>query len=429
MAEKASLHINGQKYEFPLIVGTEGEKGIDIRRLRDQTGCITYDPGYANTGACVSDICYIDGERGILHYRGIPIEELARHSEFIEVAYLLIWGKLPTQQQREHFTELLTDNALIHENLKNHFEGFPGDAPPMAMLSAIINALSCYHHELAAPDCPGELLMEAAARLISKVRTIAAFSYKMSRGEPFVYPDPNRRYVSNFLHMMFSLPHQPYEPSLEVAKAVDLILMLHGDHEQNCSTSTIRMVASAGANLFASVAAGVCALWGRLHGGANMAVIEMLQSIHQGGYSIKKCLEMAQDKNSNFRLMGFGHRVYKNFDPRAVILKDACANLFAKLKRSDPLLDIAWELEEAALNDAYFVERKLYPNVDFYSGLILRAVGIPTNMFTVMFAMGRLPGWIAHWREVREDQDTRIARPRQIYTGLQEHHYVPVDQR
>jgi citrate synthase len=429
VAEKSILQIKNLQYELPLIEGTEGEIGIDIRKLREQTGCITYDPGFGNTGACDSSICFIDGEKGILRYRGIPIEELAEKSEFIEVAYLLIWGKLPTRQEREHFTWLLTDNALIHENLKNHFEGFPWDAPPMAMLSAMINALSCYHHDLAEPECPGELLLAATARLMSKIRTLAAFSYKMRRGEPFVYPDPNRRYVSNLLHMMFSLPHQPYEAIPEVGKAIDLILMLHGDHEQNCSTSTVRMVASSGANLFASVSAGVCALWGRLHGGANMAVIDMLQNIHQGGLNVKKCVEMAKDKNSDFRLMGFGHRVYKNFDPRATILKDACEKLFVKLEHSDPLLDIARELEEAALNDSYFVERKLYPNVDFYSGLILRAIGIPTNMFTVMFAMGRLPGWIAHWREFRKSSDTRIARPRQIYTGLNENHYIPVDQR
>lgn len=429
MADKSILYINNQQYEFPLVIGTEGEVGIDIRNLRTQTGCITYDPGFANTGSCDSNICFIDGEKGILRYRGIPIEELAEKSEFIEVAYLLIWGRLPTRQQREHFTWLLTDNALIHENLKNHFEGFPWDAPPMAMLSAMINALSCYHHELADPECPGEVLLAAAARLISKVRTIAAFSYKMRKGEPFVYPDPNRRYVSNLLHMLFSLPHQHYEAIPEVAKALDLILMLHGDHEQNCSTSTVRMVASAGANLFSSVSAGVCALWGRLHGGANMAVIEMLQSIHKGGISVKKCIELAKDKDSDFRLMGFGHRVYKNYDPRALILKDACATLFTKLEHSDPLLDIALELEETALNDPYFVERKLYPNVDFYSGLILRAIGIPTDMFTVIFAIGRLPGWIAHWREVRENPDTRIARPRQIYIGPAQNQYIPVEQR
>ncbi|MBN1435894.1 MAG: citrate synthase [Sedimentisphaerales bacterium] len=428
MTNTATMKIADQEYSLPIIEGTEGERAVDITKLRNQSkGCITYDPGFGNTGACKSDITFIDGEKGILRYRGIPIEELAEKSTFTEVAYLLIWGELPNEAQRKAFSELLTDNALLHENLKNHFEGFPWNAPPMAMLSAMINALSCYHLELAAPCAI--LLEEAATKLISKVRTIAAFSYKMTRGEPFIYPDPNRRYVSNFLHMMFSLPHDTYEAPPIVAQALDKVLMLHADHEQNCSTSTVRMVASAEANLFSSVSAGVCALWGRLHGGANMAVIEMLESIREGGLSIKKCVELAKDKNSDFKLMGFGHRVYKNFDPRAIILRKTCEELFAAIKHQDPLLDIARELEEAALNDSYFVERNLYPNVDFYSGIILRAIGIPTNMFTVMFAIGRLPGWIAHWREVNEDTSMRIARPRQIYCGYQKRAYVPIEQR
>lgn len=428
MVDNAHLNIEGRQYDLPIIVGSEGEKGLDITKLRAHTACVAYDPGFGNTGACRSNICYIDGEKGILRYRGIPIEELAENSNFIEVAYLLIWGQLPKQEERTRFGALLTDNALIHENLKSHFEGFPPDAHPMAMLSAMINALSCYHHELA-ELVSREDVEYLAARFISKIRTIAAFSYKMARGEPFVYPDPNRRYVSNFLHMMFSLPHLDYEARPEIAKAIDLFLMLHADHEQNCSTSTVRMVASAGANLFSSVAAGVCALWGRLHGGANQAVIEMLEQIHDGGLDVKKCLEMAKQKDSTFRLMGFGHRVYKNYDPRARVLKQACEKLFSKLDHSDPLLDIAVELEGRALEDPYFVERKLYPNVDFYSGLILRAIGIPTNMFTVMFAIGRLPGWIAHWREVNKDRTTRIARPRQIYTGPRQTHYVPMADR
>jgi citrate synthase len=386
------------------------------------------DPGYANTGSCSSNITYIDGEKGILRYRGYDIEELAEKSTFIEVAQLLIWGELPDQEQRQQFSFLLTDNEMLHENLKNHFEGFPWGAHPMAMLSAMINALGCYHVDLGEPECHEEM-MSVAARLMSKVRTIAAFSYKMSKGHPFIYPDPNRRYVSNFLHMMFSLPHLKYEASPEIGRAIDTILLLHADHEQNCSTSTVRMVASAGANLFASVAAGVSALWGRLHGGANQAVIEMLDHIHKGNMDVKKCVEIAKDKNSSFRLMGFGHRVYKNYDPRAKILKKICHNVFAEMKRNDPLLDIARELEEIALHDPYFVERKLYPNVDFYSGLILRAVGIPTNMFTVMFAIGRLPGWIAHWREVVETMSGRIARPRQIYTGPTKRSYVPLEDR
>lgn len=428
MAKEAILQIEDKNYKLPLLEGTEGELGIDIRQLRSEAGCITFDPGYANTGSCTSEITYIDGEKGILKYRGIPIEELAEHSSFVEVAQLLIWGRLPSVKHTEQFSTLLTDNALIHESLKSHFEGFPTDAHPMAMLSAMINALGCYHHDLAAPECNVEL-EAVAARLMSKIRTIAAFSYKMSRGEPFVYPDPSRRYVSNFLHMMFSVPHRDYEALPEEAKAVDLVLMLHADHEQNCSTSTVRIVASAGANLFSSVAAGVCALWGRLHGGANMAVIRMLEKIHEGGLSVKKCVELAKDKKSDFRLMGFGHRVYKNFDPRAKILKTACEKLFTKLDHSDPLLDIAHGLEDAALNDDYFQERKLYPNVDFYSGLIYRAIGIPTNMFTVMFAIGRLPGWIAQWREVNEDKNARIARPRQIYIGHKQQHFLPLEQR
>jgi citrate synthase len=425
--QNAVLKVDGKEYALPMVVGSEGEKGLDITRLRGQSGCITLDPGFANTGACESKVTFIDGEQGILRYRGIPIEDLAERSEFIEVAYLLIWGELPTAAQRARFSALLTDNALLHENLRYHFEGFPSNAHPMAMLSAMINALSCYHQELSPTS--NEVLELAAAKLISKVRTIAAFSYKMSRGEPFIYPDPKRRYVSNLLHMMFSLPHFEYEASPEIGQAIDLILMLHADHEQNCSTSTVRMVASAGANLFSSVSAGVCALWGRLHGGANQAVIEMLEEIHQGGMSVQKCVEMAKDKKSGFRLMGFGHRVYKSYDPRAKILKKACDRVFAQLRHQDPLLNIARELEEAALKDSYFIERNLYPNVDFYSGLIFKAIGIPLNMFTVMFAIGRLPGWIAHWREVTEHQDGKIARPRQIYTGPTQRPYVPMDQR
>jgi citrate synthase len=426
--EKAILKLNGKDYELPVVIGTENEKGIDISRLRSATGHITLDPGLGNTGSCQSAISYIDGEKGILRYRGIPIEELAANSDFIEVAYLLIWGELLTASQREYFSSLLTDNALLHENLKNHFEGFPSNAHPMAMLSAMINALSCYHQDLAAPNTSVQLA-QAASNLISKIRTIAAFSYKMARGEPFIYPDPYRRYVSNLLHMMFSLPHKEYEAPSELGRALDLILILHADHEQNCSTSTVRMVASADANLFSSVVAGVCALWGRSHGGANMAVIEQLESIYQGNMTVKQCVKMAKDKDSNFRLMGFGHRVYKNYDPRAKILKETCERVFAKMDHQDPLLNIAMELEDAALHDSYFIERHLYPNVDFYSGLILRMIKIPTNMFTVIFAIGRLPGWIAHWREVMMTKNMKIARPRQIYTGYLARPYVPLGQR
>jgi len=428
VTQEAELQIDGKSYKLPIVVGTENEKAFDIRKLRAETGCITLDPGYGNTGSCESAITFIDGEKGILRYRGIPIEELAEKSTFTEVAQLLIWGELPTKTQMERFSVQLGNHALIHENLKYHFEGFPASAHPMAILSAMINAMSCYHQELITPD-NAEEMEEAAAKLISKIRTIAAFSFKMSRGEPFQYPDPSRRYVSNLLHMMFSVPHKAYQASPVVAGALDLILTLHADHEQNCSTSTVRMVASSGANLFSSISSGVCSLWGPLHGGANMAVIEMLEGIHKGGLTIKQCVERAKDKSSGFKLMGFGHRVYKQYDPRATLLKAAGDRVFAEIQRKDPLLDIALELEDIALNDPYFVERHLYPNVDFYSGIILKAIGIPVNMFTVLFAIGRLPGWLAHWREMHAAKDGRISRPRQVYIGHTERHYVPVEER
>ncbi len=429
MTEKATLEFRGKKYDLPVLIGTENEIGLDITKFRNESqGCVTLDPGFANTASCASSITYIDGDKGILRYRGYDIEDLANNSRFAEVAYLLIWGELPSRENMEKFSSKLTDNALLHENLKSHFEGFPSNAAPMAMLSAMINALSCYHSQLTQPS-DNEDLMEASARLISKVRTIAAFSYKMTLGQPFVYPDPHRRYVSNLLHMMFSVPHGDYEVEPTVAKAIDAMLMLHADHEQNCSTSTVRMVASARANLFSSIAAGVCALWGPLHGGANMAVIDMLEKIHKGGLDVDNCLEMAKSKDNPFKLMGFGHRVYKNYDPRAKILKKLCHDLFDKLNHHDPLLDIARRLEEKALKDSYFVDRNLYPNVDFYSGLIMRAIGIPTNMFTVFFAIGRLPGWIAHWKEVYFDQTVKISRPRQIYTGETLRTYVPMESR
>ena len=423
-----TLKDDHNEFKFPVVVGTENEKGIDISNLRSETGYVTLDPGYGNTGSCESRITYIDGEKGILRYRGIPIEELAQHSDFIEVADLLIWGSLATKKMRERFTALLTNNALLHESLKHHFEGFPFDAHPMAMLSAMVNALSCYHPVLVLPQNPREI-EKSAAILISKIRTIAAFSYKMSRGEPFIYPKAKFSYAENLLHMMFSLPHEPYEVHPEVKRAIDIILILHADHEQNCSTSTVRMVASSGANLFASVSAGIAALWGPLHGGANQAVIEMLEKIHSGNMDAKQCIKMAKDKDSGFRLMGFGHRVYKNYDPRARILKELSKKVFDVLKHKDPLLDIACELEEIALEDSYFIEHKLYPNVDFYSGIIFRAIGVPKNMFPVFFAIGRLPGWIAHWREATENGKSRLARPRQIYTGPAKLSYVPIDQR
>lgn len=416
MSEKATLTLDGKTIELPVVIGTENEKAIDISNLRAETGYITYDDGYGNTGSCISGVTFIDGERGILRYRGIDIAEVAEKSDFIETAYLIIYGRFPTREERQFFGNLLVEHELIHESMRLHFSGFPFHAHPMAVLSSMINAMSCFHPVLLEIDDETKFL-QATARLLSKVRTIAAFSYKHSIGQPLMYPSANRSYTENFLHMMFSAPNIEYIPDPDVVRAMDLMFILHADHEQNCSTSTVRMVGSSKANLFTSVAAGVSALWGRLHGGANQAVLEMLQGIHERGESIPKVLEKAKDKDSGFRLMGFGHRVYKNFDPRAKIIKEACDKVLKKLNREDPLLGIAKELEEAALADEYFVERKLYPNVDFYSGIIMRAVGIPLNMFTVMFAIGRMPGWIANWKETQDNPRARIYRPRQIYNG------------
>ncbi|MCO6458718.1 MAG: citrate synthase [Pirellulaceae bacterium] len=423
----ALLKLPSHEVSLPLVEGTEREQAIDITSLRSDTGCITLDSGFSNTGACESGITFIDGEKGILRYRGYPIEELANHSTFVEVAWLLIWGELPTAEQLASFRRLLSDYELLHEGMRHHFEGFPANGHPMAMLSAVINACGCYYPELLETRINDEQFRRACAILVSKVRTMAAFSYRMTYGKPMMYPDPKLSYCSNFLHMMFSNPHARYDAPPAVVKALRQFLILHADHEQNCSTSTVRMVGSSGANVFASVASGVCALWGPLHGGANMAVIEMLERIREGGESVKSIVEKA--KRKQFLLMGFGHRVYKNFDPRAQILEKTCGELLDELGTSDPLLDIARELAEIALTDEYFVERKLYPNVDFYSGIILRAIGLPLNMFTVMFAIGRIPGWIAHWYELSRDPTARIARPRQIYTGPTERHYVPMDQR
>jgi len=429
MARTATLIFEGKQYEFPVVQGSEGELGIDITSLRSRTGLITLDPGFYSTGACESAITFIDGEKGILRYRGIPIEQLAEKSNFIEVAQLLIFGRLPTREQDERFRQRLTANAHLHEAFRHHFEGFPVDAPPMAMLSAMINTLACFHQQFLKLE-DDEAFEEAAARIISKVRTIAAYSYRKSRGLPMVYPDPRLKYVPNLLHMMFSEPYRQYEADPDIADALDMILLLHADHEQNCSTSTVRIVGSSQANLFASVAAGVGALWGPLHGGANVAVLEMLEAIHKGRITPEEYLRLAKDKTSGVRLMGFGHRVYKNFDPRAQILKRACDKVLAKTgHQNDPLLNIARKLEELALKDSYFVERKLYPNVDFYSGIIMKAIGIPVNMFTVMFAIGRMPGWIAQWKEQRDEPEPRIARPRQIYIGPTRTDYVPMEQR
>jgi citrate synthase len=429
MDKKATLTMGDKVIELPIIEGTEGEKAIDIQQLRAMTGYITYDPGYGNTGSCSSSITFIDGEKGILRYRGIPIEQFDREDpDFIEATFLVIFGHLPTHVELNCFKDMLLENEHLHESMKHHFEGFPPGAPPMAILSAMINAMSCFHPELLKLDDEGSF-EEASARLISKIRTIAAYSYRHSRGLPLVYPIPALQYCANFLHMMFSLPNKLYKAPKEIEDALNLIFILHADHEQNCSTSTVRMVGSSEANLFASCASGVCALWGPLHGGANQAVIEMLEEIHKGDLNPLKCIEMAKDKNSKFKLMGFGHRVYKNYDPRARILKKAGDRVLNKLGIDDPLLDIAMKLEELALKDSYFVERKLYPNVDFYSGIILRAIGIPTNMFPVMFAIGRLPGWIAQWKEQMSMPGAKISRPRQVYTGETIRDYVPIDQR
>jgi citrate synthase len=429
MARTATITIGDKKVECPLVEGSEKELGIDIAKLRAETGAITLDPGFGNTGACESAITFIDGDAGILRYRGIPIEQLAEQSSFIEVSWLLIFGKLPNKSELESFRTKLRDNAHINEGMRHHFEGFPSTAPPMAILSSMINTLACFSPKVLDQEWGDDAnFEEASARLISKVRTIAAYSYRRSSGLPFIYPDPKLRYVGNFLHMMFSMPYEPYLADPDIEAALNMILILHADHEQNCSTSTVRVVGSSGANLFASCAAGVCALWGPLHGGANVAVLEMLDEIHKGGLSPQKCIEMAKDKTSNFRLMGFGHRVYKNFDPRAKILKAAADKILAKMDVKDPLLDIAQKLEELALKDSYFVERKLYPNVDFYSGIIMKAMGIPVDMFTVMFAIGRMPGWIAHWRE-QNKQGSKIARPRQIYTGPTKQDYLPMEKR
>ncbi len=428
VTETAQIKVGTTTYDAPTIVGTEGEQGIDIANLRAKTGLVTLDPAFMNTASCRSAITFIDGEKGILRYRGIPIEQLAEKSTFVETAFLLIYGHLPSEAELNGFSTLLTRHSLLHEDMKRFFDGYPSTAHPMAVLSSMVCSLSSYYPDALDVDNT-ELREVTIARLISKVRTIAAFAYKKSIGQPFVYPKNSLKYSANFLNMMFSVPAEPYEVDPEVEKVMNLLLILHADHEQNCSTSTVRLVGSSKANLFASISAGICALWGPLHGGANQEVIEMLEAIRADGGNVQKYVELAKSKNSNFRLMGFGHRVYKNFDPRAKIIKAAADKVLSKLGVNDPLLDIAKGLEEAALRDSYFVERKLYPNVDFYSGIIYRAIGFPTNMFTVLFAMGRLPGWIAHWKEMMEDSSTKIGRPRQIYIGERLRDYVPISER
>jgi citrate synthase len=428
MTKNATLNYAGESVELPVVVGTENETAVNISALRAKAGWITLDSGYANTGACQSSITFIDGEQGVLRYRGYPVEELAERSSFVETAYLLIFGELPTATQLADFRKLLGEHEFIHEDMLHHFDGFPANSPPMAILSAMINAVGCFQPVFMQPE-DNEHFMEPAARLMSKVRTIAAASYRKSVGKPVNYPRTDLRYTANLLHMMFSNPHRLYEPDDTVVRALDSLLLLHADHEQNCSTSTVRMVGSSQANLYASVAAGVCALWGPLHGGANVAVMDMLAHLHQSGEKLESFVARVKDKDAHSRLMGFGHRVYKNFDPRAQIIKEACDALLKKLGINDPLLELAMRLEEVALKDPYFIERKLYPNVDYYSGIIMRAVGIPTNMFTVLFAIGRLPGWIAHWREVRVSGTGRIDRPRQVYVGATKRSFVPLEQR
>ncbi len=421
----AELRFGETCVKLPMVIGTENEQAVDISKLRSQTGVITLDEGYRNTGSARSSITFIDGERGILRYCGIPIEQLAKHSSFVETAMLLIHGELPKPDVLQRFRDLLTEHEMIHEGMRNSFEGYPPNGHPMAILSSMINTMSCYDADVL--EMEDEKTFEnAAARLLSKIRTVAAAAYKTSIGQPIMYPRPELNYCRNFLHMMFSLPTYTYETDDDVKRALSLFLILHADHEQNCSTSTVRMVGSAGANLYASCAAGVCALWGPLHGGANVAVMEQLQRIHETGLSVDDLVERVKQKKE--KLFGFGHGVYKNYDPRANILREHAPKVLNKLGRSDPLLDIAKRLEEKALNDDYFVSRNLYPNVDFYSGILLRAIGIPVNMYTVMFAIGRLPGWIAHWREVHESGGS-IYRPRQVYTGPTERDYVPAKER
>ena len=413
--KKAKLILENQEIELDVIKGSESEHAIDITKLRSQTGYITLDPGFANTGSCLSNITFIDGEKGILRYRGYPIEDLAGKVKFTDVAYLLLYGELPSVEKKSIFSKELRKNANIHEDMKRFFDGFPLYAHPMATLSSMVTALSAFSSDISTDD--PQSINNTIIKILAKVKTIAAYSYRKSHGLPFIYPDPELNYIENFLHMMFSDSHESFHADPVLVDVLDLLLILHADHEQNCSTSTVRMSGSSLSNVFGAISSGISALWGPLHGGANQAVLEMLKKIKDDGGDYKKYIELAKDKNSSFRLMGFGHRVYKNYDPRAKIIKKAADQVLTKLKIDDPLLNIAKELEQIALKDDYFVSRKLYPNVDFYSGIIYRAMGIPTNMFTVMFALGRLPGWLAHWNEMIHSKDFRINRPRQVYQG------------
>jgi citrate synthase len=426
--EQASLSLEGQSVELPVIVGSEGEKALDISRLRSGTGFITLDEGYVNTGSTTSGITFLNGEEGILRYRGYPIEELAARCDFIEVAYLLIYGELPKKPEIDTFRHSLSNHSMIHEDMRSFYNGFPRDAHPMAIVGSVVGALSTFYQDSLDVRDPKQVEV-SVHRLLAKLPTIAAYSYKKSIGQPFIYPRNDRSYCENFLEMMFAVPCEEYEIDPDFTNALEMLLVVHADHEQNCSTSTVRMVGSSDANLFASISAGVSALWGPLHGGANQACVQMLEQIVADGGDVKKYVELAKKKGSGFRLMGFGHRVYKNFDPRATLIKATCDKLLAKIDRNDPLFDIAQQLEEVARADDYFIERKLYPNVDFYSGVIYRAMGIPEQMFTVLFAMGRLPGWIAHWMEMHRSPTNRICRPRQVYSGETCRKFVPLDQR
>jgi citrate synthase len=426
MTEVAKLLLDGKEIELPVIEGSEGEKAIDIRALRNQTGYITFDPGYGNTGACRSAITYMDGEKGILRYRGIPIEQLAEHSTFVETAFLLITGALPTRDELTRTSVLLNDFSPLHENMKAFYQNYPPKAHPMGILSAMVNAMRSFYPELIDIE---EEMNKTYLRLISKIRTMAAMAYRISLGERVVYPRPDLCYCANFLNMMFDSCVVPYHIDPDLVRALNVFWILHADHEQNCSTTAVRVVGSGKVNIYATISAGISALWGPLHGGANQAVVNMLEAIHKQGLTIDQCVAKAKDKDDPFRLMGFGHRVYKTYDPRAKIMKKMCDKVLAKVKRHDPLLDIARRLEEKALEDSYFVDKNLYPNVDFYSGIVLRAMGIPTNMFTVMFAIGRLPGWISQWKEDVADPEMKISRPRQIYSGRIINDYVPMEER
>ena len=428
MSDVAKLQLGAEEFELPVVEGTENERGLDIGELRAQTGLVTLDEGYVNTGSTTSKITFLNGEAGILRYRGYPIEQLAASSDFVEVSYLLMYGELPTASKLEEFRQSLRRHTMLHEDIRSFYSGFPRDAHPMAIISSVVGALSTFYQDSLDPRDPQQVEI-SIHRLMAKLPTIAAFAYKKSIGQPFVYPQNDLTYCPNFLQMMFAVPCEPYEHDQDYIDALNLLLIVHADHEQNCSTSTVRMVGSSDANLFAAVSAGICALWGPLHGGANQACVQMLEQIRDEGGNVKKFVDMAKDKKSGFRLMGFGHRVYKNHDPRATLIRKTCERLLKKRNIDDPIFDIAQELEEVALSDPYFIERKLYPNVDFYSGVIYRAIGIPVPMFTVLFAMGRLPGWIAHWLEMHASPNKRICRPRQIYTGPKERDFVPVDKR